>query len=213
MPKNNFYVVWKGRKTGIFDSWAECREQIIGFEGAQYKGYPSLDEAKASHLKSYWEAVGAAKRDLKQKLSLNPDETPDTKPIIPSVSVDAACGGNPGKMEYRGVWTATGEEIFRMGPFDEATNNIGEFLAVVHALALLKKNNSDLPVYSDSINAMSWVRKKHCNTRLAQTFRNTEVFNLIARAENWLLNNSYSNPVYKWRTDIWGEIPADFGRK
>jgi len=130
-----------------------------------------------------------------------------------SLSVDAACSGNPGVMEYRGVYTATGQEIFRQGPFQQGTNNIGEFLALVHGLALLKQQNSTIPVYSDSVSAMAWVRNKKAKTTLEICPENQILFDLIARAEKWLRTNSYSNPVLKWETRIWGEIPADFGRK
>ena len=116
-------------------------------------------------------------------------------------------------MEYRGVDTATGREIFRMGPFSHATNNIGEFLALVHGLALLKQHNKTMPIYSDSVNAMAWVRAKKCRTKLARTEQNIEVFNLIARAERWLEDNHYTTKIIKWDTPNWGEIPADFGRK
>jgi ribonuclease HI len=134
--------------------------------------------------------------------------------IIPeSLSVDAACSGNPGIMEYRGVETGTGREIFHVGPFNPATNNIGEFLALVHGLALLKQQNLELPIYSDSTTALAWVRKKKCNSKLERTNTNQEVFDLIQRAEKWLRLNDYKNPVLKWETERWGEIPADFGRK
>jgi ribonuclease HI len=116
-------------------------------------------------------------------------------------------------MEYRGVHTATGEEFFHIGPLEQGTNNVGEFLAVVHALALLKKGGSDLPVYSDSANAITWIKKKKCNTKLAPSEANKIIFDLIERAENWLKNNAYTTPVLKWETGEWGEIPADFGRK
>lgn len=116
-------------------------------------------------------------------------------------------------MEYRGLFVADGVEIFHVGPMAEGTNNIGEFLAIVHALALLKKKNSTIPIYSDSVNAMKWVTNKKCKTKLAQTDVNKPIFTLIERAENWLQNNSYSNPVLKWETKLWGENPADFGRK
>jgi ribonuclease HI len=130
-----------------------------------------------------------------------------------SLSVDAACSGNPGTMEYRGVYTDTKELLFYIGPFQRATNNIGEFLALVHALALLKQQNSSLPVYSDSVTAMAWVRNKKCKTTLDACEANRPVFDLIERAEKWLRNNTYTTPVFKWDTQRWGEIPADFGRK
>ncbi|KAA6303564.1 MAG: Ribonuclease H [Candidatus Ordinivivax streblomastigis] len=133
--------------------------------------------------------------------------------ILNSLSVDAACSGNPGIMEYRGVFTATGEEIFHQGPFQQGTNNIGEFLALVHGLALLKKQNSTIPVYSDSVSAMAWVRNKKAKTTLEHCEANKILFELLARAENWLKTNTCLNPILKWETREWGEIPADFGRK
>ncbi len=205
--KNKYYVVWKGRLTGIFDSWEECRKQTEGFEGAQYKGYPTLELAEAAHKQNYWQAVkqgvGSSEQGVVSREQI----------VVPSLSVDAACSGNPGMMEYRGVDTATGREIFRLGPFEHATNNIGEFLALVHGLALLKQYNKTMPIYSDSVNAIAWVKAKKCRTKLARTEKNIEVFNLIARAERWLEDNHYITQILKWDTPNWGEIPADFGRK
>lgn len=136
------------------------------------------------------------------------------KPILPSLAVDAACSGNPGIMEYQGVKTATGERIFYQGPFPASSNNIGEFLALVHGISLLKKKGfTEIPIYSDSVTAMAWVRKKKALTKIERIPENEEVFRLIERAENWLRKNTYSNPILKWETKLWGEIPADFGRK
>lgn len=209
-PKNKYYVVWKGRLTGIFDSWEECRKQTEGFEGAQYKGYPTLELAEAAHKQNYWQAVKQGVGNREQGIG---SKEQGFSIQIPSLSVDAACSGNPGLMEYRGVDTATGREIFRLGPFEHATNNIGEFLALVHGLALLKQYNKTMPIYSDSVNAIAWVRAKKCRTKLARTEKNIEVFNLIARAERWLEDNHYITQILKWDTPNWGEIPADFGRK
>lgn len=133
--------------------------------------------------------------------------------INDAIAVDAACSGNPGPMEYRGVYLKTGKEIFHFGPV-HGTNNIGEFLALVHGLALLKqKGLHDMPIYSDSVNAQIWVSKKKCKTTLARTPETEKLYELIARAEAWLRNNTYRNRIIKWPTDEWGEIPADFGRK
>ena len=208
--KNKYYVVWRGRLTGIFESWEECQQQIDGFEGAQFKGYPTRELAEAAHKLNYWQAIKpeGGSRDISNSSFLISHSI-----IVPSLSVDAACSGNPGVMEYRGVDTATGREIFRMGPFEHATNNIGEFLALVHGLALLKQYNKTMPIYSDSVNAIAWVRAKKCRTKLARTEKNIEVFNLIARAERWLEDNHYTTKIIKWDTPNWGEIPADFGRK
>ena len=209
--KNKYYVVWRGRLTGIFDSWEECRKQTEGYEGAQYKGYPTLELAEAAHKLNYWQAIkqGIGNGEEGRGTLLNSQHSIQ----IPSLSVDAACSGNPGVMEYRGVDTATGREIFRMGPYPDGTNNVGEFLALVHGISLMQKNSCNLPIYSDSVSAIAWVRAKQCKTKLMRTERNIPLFDLIARAERWLQSNTYSNQILKWDTPNWGEIPADFGRK
>lgn len=133
--------------------------------------------------------------------------------IVDSLAVDAACSGNPGPMEYRGVLVRTGQTIFKVGPLQGGTNNIGEFLAIVHALALQEKQGTRLPIYSDSLNAQAWVRQCVCKTTLKETDENTAIFDLIHRAEVWLRTHQFRLPIYKWETKQWGEIPADFGRK
>ncbi len=207
MPKK-FYVVWKGRKTGIFESWDECSAQVTGYPDAEYKAFPNREAAEEAFRRPYEEYKGKRIPALSQErlIEIGP-------PILPSYSVDAACSGNPGVLEYRCVNNQTGREIFRQGPFENGTNNIGEFLALVHALALFKKKGIDLPIYSDSVDAMGWVQDKKCKTRLVRDEKNAELFNLIERAEAWLRDNDYANPILKWETEAWGEIPADFGRK
>lgn len=202
-----FYVVWKGLKPGIYTSWEECKNQTQGFEGAAYKGFPTFEEAKKAYDSAANMIVGHRK-----PTSTGP-KTGSGKAIVPSMSVDAACSGNPGIMEYRGVDTADKREIFRMGPFPVGTNNIGEFLALVHGLALMKKKGVNYPVYSDSLTARTWVRNKRVKTNLLREPATEELFQLIDRALLWLENNTYSNPVLVWDTVNWGEIPADFGRK
>lgn len=137
----------------------------------------------------------------------------DDKPILDSIAVDASTIHNPGPTEYRGVDTKTKRLIFEM-KLDEATNNIGEFLAIVHALALYKKKGEELKIiYSDSENAISWVKQKKCKTKYERTDKNEKVFDIIQRAVTWLETNQYNTQILKWNTGAWGEIPADYGRK
>lgn len=208
--KNKFFVVWDGYEPGIYKTWDECKKQTHGYPEAKYKAFATIGEAQDAFLSPYWDCVGKNKKTT---------EVPADKrkqvgePIVDSVCVDAACSGNPGKMEYQGVYTKTGEKIFLQGPFENATNNIGEFLALVHALALLKQKNLALPVYSDSRTAIAWVRNKKTKTLLEKSSNNQQVFELIERAEKWLATNTYNTQILKWETEVWGEIPADFGRK
>jgi len=202
-----YYVVWKGRRTGVFNSWAECEKQVKGFVGAQHKAFDSRPEAETAFGSTYETYEG-------KPASLGRWKTASVQPALPSVCVDAACKGSPGPLEYRGVHTESGAQIFHAGPFRAGTNNIGEFLAIVHALSWLEKHKVEMPIYSDSENAIAWVYTGECKTRLRRTKLNAPIFALIHSAENWLAENELSDDrIVKWDTELWGEIPADFGRK
>lgn len=207
--KAKYYVVWKGLKTGIFDSWEECRKQVHGMDGALYKSFESPEEAHKAFLDPPQKHIYKKSNEqaTQKKRISNKDIIQD------SICVDAAWNTATGDMEYRGVYTWNAEEIFHRGPYRDGTNNIGEFLALVHALSLLEKNGKKTPVYSDSKTAIVWVRNKRANTKLQPTPRNAELFDLLSRAEKWLKEHTFSNPILKWETQSWGEIPADFGRK
>jgi ribonuclease HI len=205
-PKVKVYVVWKGRKPGIYSTWKDCAAQVQGFAGAQYKAFPSRLAAERGFSVGHRPSARQPAPAIDWLLSIDP-------PLARSLSVDAACSGNPGKLEYQGVETATGKLIFHQGPFMHGTNNVGEFLAIVQALEWLKQNHLKLPVYSDSGTAISWVKKKACNTQLAPDRYNVSLFDMISHAEDWLVVNAIHAPVLKWDTRAWGEIPADFSRK
>lgn len=210
MAKKKFYVVWKGNKTGVFTSWDICKKHISNFKGAQYKSFLSKEAAEEAFKGNYEDYKG---KDTKSVQLSGEALKKYGKPIIPSISVDAACAGNPGKMEYRGVNTETKKQLFIQGPFEQGTNNIGEFLALVHGLGYLKQRNLNLPIYSDSKIAISWVKKGQCRTNLQITSENKVLFDFVKRAEKWLKENTYTTKILKWETKAWGEIPADFGRK
>ena len=235
MAKQKYYVVWNGPSPGVYSSWEACQEAVSGVSGAKYKSFKSQAEAEDAFEmgeEAYEEAKASDDRtsnsSSKSGNSGNSGSSCDiSKPIRPAynpaklpaeaireaIAVDAACSGNPGAMEYRGVYLADGKEIFHYGPV-HGTNNIGEFLAIVHGLALLKQKGLDnMPIYSDSVNAQLWVRKHHCKTTLVRNDQTEKLYQMIERAEAWLRNNTYKNPIIKWQTDKWGEIPADFGRK
>ena len=205
--KKKFYVVWNGLTPGIYHSWDDCQAQIKGVKGAVYKSFNSREEAERAYASPAYAYM--------KKKSETPTFTLDTLPSVVeryALAVDAACSGNPGPMEYRGVYLGDGKEIFHFGPV-HGTNNIGEFLAIVHALAMLDKQGLKMTIYSDSRTAISWVRKKSCKTLLERTEETEQLFQLIERAEAWLKTHRITIPIVKWETEQWGEIPADFGRK
>ncbi len=213
MGKSNqpkFYVVWKGHQPGIYTNWDAASRQVSGFPGAQFKSFGSRHEAEAAFHGNYLAYAGKSTKAVKRSFS----ELERLGVVLDSVVVDAACSGVPGPMEYRGLFLRDGTELFHLGPFEDGTNNVGEFLAIVHALEMLhQRGDWKTPVYSDSRNGLLWVQQKRCGTNLQRTGANDEIFVRIADAERWLRGHNCSNPVCKWETSDWGEIPADFGRK
>jgi len=205
MAKQKFYVVWKGRKPGIYTSWPATEKQVKGFAGAEYKSFGSRAAAEVAFRGEYEEYKG--KPGTSQQWLFAP-----IKPLLPSICVDAACSGSPGPLEYRGVLTENGEQIFHAGPFPDGTNNVGEFLAIVLAMDWLITKKLDMPIYSDSANAIAWIKAGKCNTKLKRTTSNKLLFDFIGRAEE-ILKVYKTFRILKWDTQAWGEIPADFGRK
>lgn len=212
-----YYVVWQGRTPGIYDSWEACEAQVKGAEGARYKGFATLPEAQQAFAASPDDYI--VKKVPTTNDQRGPDWTNDQRPttfshpLLPALAVDAACSGNPGLMEFRGVVADTGTEVFHRGPYPAGTNNIGEFLALVLGLAYLKKHNLPWNLYSDSRTALAWLRKGHAETKLTCTAENQELFFMLRKAEQWLHDNTWTTTILKWDTEHWGEIPADFGRK
>ena len=226
--KPKFYAVWKGRNPGVYARWEDASFQIHKFPGAIFESFGSMEAAQKAfqgpapqYRKSAKNAAQAPKGAKDRGFVLSESgrverATAEARPRFVSyaMAVDAACSGVPGPMEYRGVWIATGEQVFHCGPMEDGTNNVGEFLAIVHAAAWLKREGRlDVPIYSDSYNAIKWVQSKACRTKLAPGPRNVRIFELIDRAVKWLGENQIANPVLKWETRQWGENPADFGRK
>lgn len=211
MASGKYYVVWVGAAPGIYTSWEECRLQVESWKGAVYKSFDTREDAErafAGRPDDFLEKKAPVAGNRKKK---EPRPLP-AEVLRNALAVDAACSGNPGQMEYRGIFLGAAQEVFHFGPM-LGTNNIGEFLAIVHGLALLKQKGLDWPVYSDSRNAILWVKAGQCKTKLPRTIETEELFQLIGRAENWLQQNRFSNQIIKWETKRWGEIPADFGRK
>ena len=191
--KQKYYVVWKGVSPGIYTSWTDCQLQTKGYDGALYKSFDTLEEAEHAFASPAHHYIGNHKSDITH----HPSKALPKDFDMNCVAVDAACSGNPGPMEYRGVYLLTGQEIFHFGP--------------VHGT---KQKGICMTIYSDSRNALAWVKQKKCKTKLERTAKTEELFQMIERAENWLKTHTYADiPILKWETEQWGEVPADFGRK
>lgn len=210
--KPKFYVVWAGHQPGIYDTWDDCQTQTKGFPGAKFKAFETRSAAEQAFASAPPTFAVGKKRKPANSNTRTLEELAAMGVDLDAVCVDAACKGNPGDLEYQGVELRSNVNLFHKGPFPEGTVNIGEFLAIVHALALLQETPQRV-VYSDSRIGIGWVKQGKCNTKLTQTAENAQLFRIVARAEKWLREHQFANPVKKWNTKSWGEIPADFGRK
>lgn len=207
--EKKFYVVRKWKKIWIFDSRNECKDSVNWFSGAKYKWFSSREDAEIA-LDEWWEKYYEVK-NVTKKEKVNNKDIPF---FAESIAVDAACSGNPWEMEYRWIDLQTWEEIFHE-KFKIWTNNIGEFLAIVHWLNYLK-DRKDKVIYSDSRIAISRVNQWKCKTQIKIDEWNLDferILKAIERAEKWLKENWINNKILKWNTEEWWEIPADFGRK
>lgn len=234
MAKQKYYVVWVGKQPGIYTNWNECQQQVSGYEGAKFKAYESqavAEQAYAQGWKLHWGTNSKGKASTQASSKAAKPTGTSTQASVKSaksagsslltqdeidyntISVDVGTSGNPGPIEYKGVDTKTGEVLFSVGPVPNGTNNLGEYLAIVHALAYIAKTGDTRNIYSDSMTAMKWVKQKSPNTNLARNESTKEMWSLVDRATEWLNRNTYTTKIMKWQTDRWGEIKADYGRK
>lgn len=196
------YVVWIGVTPGIYDSWEKCGPNVVGFPNAKFASFDTKIEAEVAY------------NDVHSNTNLKKEALPPLNPNIltNSISVDGACNKEY-VGEYRLYCNRTQQVLYNSPRLKGSTNNIMEFLALAHALAYCKQHNLDVPIYSDSVTALAWVRNKRINSCMIQNNENQQVFNLIERTTKWLNENSYTNRTLKWETKLWGENPADFGNK
>jgi ribonuclease HI len=221
--KSKYYVVFRGLRRGIYDTWEECQKNVSRFPQASFASFDSKTEAERAFL------CGDLKKWRETSSSSSSIATRPSTMLLckdgPILCVDAACSGFPGPVEYRGVLlsahtvASASEEVFHYGPFRDGSNNIGEFLAIATGLRWLHARSLDYPVYSDSKCAIGWILGNDgCNTTVSRDAMDPELRTEIEEAEKWLSTCTWATKkcrtlLHKWDTDRWGEIPADFGRK
>jgi ribonuclease HI len=216
MAKNKAYVVWAGVTPGVYNTWAECEAQTKGFAGAKFKGFPSKELANDAFAEKAGAHIGQAK-------AKSPVSAPSSQFKTPSIedstylTVDAAYSQKTKILEWRGVLVENGNEteVFRSHPYRNASANIGEFLSLIDGLEYLEANNLKMPIYSDSITAQAWVRKKRHNSNVDTS---PNLIAMLDRADRLLQDGIYEKDksniqIKDWPSKAWGEIPADFGRK
>ncbi len=203
-----YYVVLKGRTTGIFTNRDECKSQVDSFLGAQYKSFSTEQAAQfARNEKSFWQKWQSTWDYLRHVM---------WQEFAKAICTDAACPSNPWPIEYRGVIVSSWEEVFNYGPYLWWSVNIAEFLAIVEGLQRLSWQDHYDILYTDSTIALWRILKGTLKTSIKPSHNNQQLFNKINEALTWLDNNPkrrHSIQLKKRPTSQRGQIPADFGRK
>jgi len=156
---NKFYVVWVGKKTGIFTDWGTCKAQVAGFAGAKYKSYKSRSEAEAAFRSSPKEALKKAKSAPKKNSGRGPKtyNAAEVQEFSAQTKIftDGGCDPNPGK-------AASGMAVYRGGNVEElwfglfnpqGTNNTAELNALHQALLTSEKElaeQNSVAIFCDS---------------------------------------------------------------
>ena len=201
MAEKKRYVVRNWKETWIFEDWTSVQPIVSWFSWAKFKWFSSRSEAEQA-FQNWPDEYYQPKKKWNEK---------DLPFVKKSIAVDAACSSATGVMEYKGIDLVSEKEIFNFS-FPEGTNNIWEFLAIVHGLSWLKtEKKDDYSLYSDSRNAIGRVKEKRCKTNFVP--KDEKLMEIIKRAENWLKTNSYTTEILKRDTENRWEIPADFWRK
>ncbi len=87
MSKQKYYVVWKGRQTGIFESWLDCQNQIHGFAGAEYKSFKTRQLAQKAFNNSSEEFIG---KNIFETVLSEDQIKLIGEPVMDSIAVDGA---------------------------------------------------------------------------------------------------------------------------
>ena len=160
-----FYVVWKGRETGIFTTWAKCKSLVDGFGGAKFKSFPTLGEAESAFgKKSTAPKAKIVKKSSKLKSVPLSQEQIDAMPFDVKIYTDGACEPNPGE-------AGTGLAVYENNKLTElwyglyqsfGTNNTAELHGLNQALLLAKEKltkGRSVGVFCDSKYSINCITK------------------------------------------------------
>ena len=136
MAKKKFYVVWRGRETGIFTDWPRCQRSVEKFPDARYKSFPSRAEAEAAFKGGNPGRAAYASRPAVKKTAAAAASTPAAGDFQMQVYCDGGCEPNPGE-------AGSGMAVYRDGNLSElwyglynpqGTNNTAELNALYQSL-------------------------------------------------------------------------------
>ena len=149
MANKKIFAVKKGRLTGLFNTWAECGKQVLGFPGAVFKSFPTEEEARA-WLSGVPESVSLFPDDAGTAKPAPHSDPPapaaeNEPPVDYTVYTDGSCLRNPdGPGGYAAVIISTQDGEIReiTGGEPSTTNNRMELRAGIEALRALPPHST-----------------------------------------------------------------------
>jgi len=139
-----FYVVWQGRKPGIYTDWPTCLQQVDKFTGARYKSFPSLADAQSA-FEGGSSSAGTSSKS-KNKSNASSVKTYTAKEVLAfdaytKIFTDGGCEPNPGEAGS-GLALYCENELTQLwyGLYNPmGTNNTAELNALHQALLIAKR--------------------------------------------------------------------------
>ena len=164
-----YYVVWKGHKTGIFNTWNECKSQIDGFSGARFKSFSSIQEAELAYQNNPNITLTKPLTNLKKQKTKSSSSSLSQKkiealPLDIKIFTDGGCEPNPGQ-------AGTGMAVYKNNCLSElwhglyepnGTNNTAELHGLNQALRLTKKKLNEgytVGIFCDSKYSIDCITK------------------------------------------------------
>lgn len=146
-----YYAVAKGKQTGVFETWDECRAQTTGFKGAVYQKFKTRAEAQA-----FVDAAAAHTAT---------EETVVKEPFVPDyyVYTDGACSNNGGVGASAGIGVYFGPNDPRNVSLKlegKQTNNVAELTAIQKVYSIVQGDlaaGKRVCIASDSVYAIRCV--------------------------------------------------------
>ena len=160
MPKQKFYAVRKGRHTGIFNSWDECKSLVTGYKDAKFQSFSTI--AEAQRFLQPMRSITSSSPKIMKSLSS------DSEFGALKVFTDGSCMGNGTAKAKAGIGIYFGPNDNRnlSEPLEGvATNNRAELMALIRALEIIGPEKA--VVYTDSTYSIKgitqWIKRWKLN--------------------------------------------------
>lgn len=186
-----YYAVAKGRNTGVYNSWEECKCQVDGFSGSIFKSFKTLEQAKA-FLKLHILTTKRKRINLKRKRESSDSEeeiVPKKKRKIEThveIFTDGGCTGNGTRSACGGIGVYFGGNDSRnlsKKMNGVQTNNTAELSAIIEALRICLNYEENVEINTDSEYAIKGITGVNRIKKNSSLFKKIEALLKLRRGK------------------------------